>query len=166
MDVIGCVASVSQLVCYSHSATQRLINLYQAVQGGPAFCRDESQNIRYLLRAVKRICSIKAPDLDALLPLCISIADRALTLLNLLGPTEALRSRWLWMAKSRDIQSLFRSLRDKANILHLYFTEKTFFLIRDMSAGVTSPEQTDGMQLPSEDHSVCTRYNLTDLESQ
>ena len=156
MDVIGCVASVSQLVSYSHSATQRLISLYQAVQGGPAFCRDQSQNIRYLLRTVKRICSIKAPDADALLPLCISIADRASTLLNLLGPTEALRSRWLWLAKSKDIEMLFRSLREKTNLLQLYLTEKTLDLVRDMSGGATSPNQTDGMHFPPENHSVRT----------
>ena len=158
MEAIGCVASVSQLVNYSYGATQRLINLHRVMQEGPALCRDQSQNILYLLRLKKRICSIKTLDTDTILPLCIAITDQALILLNLLGPREPLRSKWLWMAKTREIEKAFRSLGDKAKILQFYLVERTHSFIQNISGRVASSELTVIMEHPQEDIHVSAPY--------
>lgn len=132
MDLVGGVASISQLAHYSASATSHLINLYKATQNGATFCREQNYGIRLLLQLVHRVCKTEAADLESILPLLIAITDLASSLLNLLGPRGTLHNRWLWVCKSAEIEKSFRSLSEKTSLLQLYVTERTFSLLSKM----------------------------------
>ena len=133
MEIVAGAASLTQLSAYAYSTTRRLIDLYKAAQEGPSFCREQSCNIRFLLRSIQRICSLEAPDTDSLLPLLISIADLSSSILNLLGPTGALRNKWLWVSKSRQFEEAFQALGEKTNLLQLCIAERTYTLVGAIS---------------------------------
>jgi hypothetical protein len=129
MDVLGGVASITQLIAYGRSVTRCLVELYNTAQEGPAFCRDQSYSIRFLLASIQRICRLEAPDIDSILPILIAIANLASSLLNLLNPQGILRNKWLWVSKSQEIEKTFRALGEKTNLLQLHVAERTYTLV-------------------------------------
>lgn len=129
MEIVGGIASATQLVVYSQAVAQRLVQLYKAAQEGPVFCRTQRFNIRILLESIQRLCLQEAPDNDSILPLLIATENTATWLLNLLEPKGTFYNCWLWVSKGPEIESAFRALNDKTRLLQLHITERTYNIV-------------------------------------
>ena len=136
MNVVGEIASVSQLVAYSNVAIKKLVGLYQAVQESATFCRTQSSNIRFLLEIIQRISSIGTPDCMTVLPVLISTTDLATSLLNVLRSKNTLQRYWLWLVRGPEIESGFKALGDKTRLLQLHITERTYTCVTQVVDGI------------------------------
>lgn len=162
MEVVSGIASVAQLAAYSHVASQRLVQLYKAVQEGPELCRTQRFNISFLLDSIQRICICisKAPEIDIILPLLISTANLANTLLNLLQPQGALYNRWLWIVRGQEIENTFRALNDKARLLQLHITERTYNIVANVQKDIQTMSQNNNEVTSKESQPVCVGLYL------
>lgn len=86
MEVISGIASIAQLAAYSHVVARQLVQLHKVVQEGPQLYQRRRSHIILLLDSIQRICIGEAPDTDTIIPLLISTADLAHSLLSLLQP--------------------------------------------------------------------------------
>lgn len=141
MDVVSGVASVSQLIAYSHVVAQRLVQLYKAAQEGPSCCQTQRSNIRFLLELVQRICTDEAPKTEAILPLLIATLNLANSLLKLLQPKGTWYNHWLWVSKGQEIESTFSALNDKTRLLQLHITERTYNIITHVQKDIKQMNQ-------------------------
>lgn len=157
MEIVGGAASSLQLVAYGHVVTQRLVQLFKAVQEGPQVCRQQGSNIRFLLDLIRRICDSEAPDIDAILPLLISTANIANSLLNLLQPPSTLYSRWLWISKGGEIEDTFRALNDKTRLLQLHISERTYSIVTNVQRDIKTMNQNNHLDTVKESQVVRTR---------
>ena len=142
MDVIGGVASISQVIAYGHVVIHQLVQLYKAAQEGPHFCQVQHFNISVLLESVQRICTNETLNIDSILPLLIDTTELACSLLNWLKPKGTLYNKWLWISKSRDIESSFRALNDKTRLLQFHITERTYTIVSHVQKDIEHMNQT------------------------
>ena len=155
MEIVGGIASVTQLVAYSHGVAQRLKQLYKAAQEGPRFCRSQRCNIEFLLESIQRLCIAETPDTDCVFPLLIATAKLAISLLNLLEPRSTFYNRWLWVSKGQEIQSAFRALNDKTRLLQLHISERTYNILEHMQKDIQQMSQTSSSVSAPPNQSVC-----------
>ena len=158
MDVVGGIASVAQLIAYSHVVAQRLVQLYKAAQEGPSCCRTQQSNIRFLLELIQRICTDEAPNTDAILPLLIATVNLANSLLRLLQPKGTLYNRWLWISKGQEIESKFCALNDKTRLLQLHITERTYSIVAHVQKDIRHMNQSLEYRPSHMDQSVCANH--------
>ena len=157
MNVLGCIASVTQLAAYSRQAARRLEKLYKAAQDGPIFCREQRTNIRLLNDLIQLICKDEASNIDVILPLLIATASLANSLLNLLQSKGTFYNHWLWISKGQEIESGFGALNDKTRLLQLHVAERTCSIvtnvqkdIRDMNRSIKDTESHLGQSVSGE----------------
>lgn len=158
MDVVGGVASVTQLIDYSHVVAQRLVQLYKAVQKGPSCCQTQRSNIRFLLEVIQRICTDEASNIEAILPLLIATVNLANSLLKLLQPKGTLYNHWLWVSKGQEIESTFSALNDKTRLLQLHITERTYNIMTQVQQDITHMNQSLKRHPSNVDQSVCANH--------
>ncbi|KAL8685679.1 MAG: hypothetical protein Q9218_007605 [Villophora microphyllina] len=151
MEVVGGVASLTQLVAYSHVVAKRLVQLHKVVQEGPQLYRTQRSHISFLLDSIQRICISEAPDTETILPLLISTAHLAHSLLNLLQQQGALYHLRLWASKGDEIETTFRALKDKACLLQLHITERTYNIVANVQKDIMSAmNQSKGVDTSKE----------------
>lgn len=149
MEIVGGIASSTQLVAYGHVVAQRLVQLYKAVQDGPQLCRTQRSNISFLLDSIQRICISEQPDIDTILPHLICTANLANSLLNLLRPQGALYNRWLRISKGCEIENIFHALDDKARLLQLHITGRTYNIVANVQKDIKTMSKSAGVCLQS-----------------
>ena len=142
MELLGGIASVTQLAAYSHVVTKRLIQLHKAAQEGPSFCKAQRFNIGFLLESIQRICTADSPNTESVLPLLISTANCATLLLSLLRPKGTVYNYLLWASKGQEIEAAFRALNEKTRLLQIYISERTYSLIRDVQRDIEAMNQS------------------------
>ena len=155
MEIVSGIASVAQLVAYSHVAAQRLVQLHKAAQNGPVFCRTQRSNIVFLLGSIQRICIDQAPNVEIILPLLIATANLATSLLNLLKPKGALYNHWLWVTKRQEIEDSFCALNDKTRLLQLHVTERVYSIVSHVHKDIKTMSQNLNDLSSQMDKSVC-----------
>lgn len=165
MEIVGGVASITQLTAYSHVVARRLLQLYNAVQEGPSFYHIQRSNIGFLLESIQRMCVAEAFDTDSILPLLIAAADLATSLLNLLQPAGALYKRWLWFSRSDEIENAFCALNDKTRLLQLHMTERTYSTVTHVLNRIEYMNQEFSSPTPPVDQSVCSHHRSQILVS-
>ena len=158
MNVLGGVASVTQLAAYSHVVARRLIQLHQAAQEGPSFCKAQRFNISFLLVSIQRIGVGENPNTDSLLPLLIATANLATSLLKLLVPKGTFYNDLLWTSKGQEIESAFRALNDKTRLLQLHISERTYNLIRAVQQDIETMHQGAETCSSQDADSVCIDF--------
>ncbi|KAL8778773.1 MAG: hypothetical protein Q9213_007253 [Squamulea squamosa] len=155
MEVISGAASVTQLAAYSHQVFQRLVQLRKAVQEGPDFCRTQRFNIGFLLESLRRISISQTSDAEIILPLLISTANIATSLLGLLEPRGSLCNHWLWVSKGQKIESAFRALNDKARLLQLHITERIYHAVTHVHKDIQTMSQKRSQSVSHSGQLVC-----------
>ncbi|KAL9582200.1 MAG: hypothetical protein Q9212_003435 [Teloschistes hypoglaucus] len=160
MEVVGGIASATQLVAYTHVVARRLVQLYKAVQNGPQLYRTRRSHVLCLLDSVQRVSIGEAPDPDTILPLLISTTELAHSLLYLLQPQGALCHLRPWSSKSDEIESTFQALNDKTRLLQLHITERTYNLVATVQKDIKTMNEDKPIKHSNESPSVCPRLHL------
>jgi len=138
MDVIGGVASIAQLVDFGFSVTKSLIQLYKAVQNGPAAFRDQKFNVCLLLKITERICQRTSTDNESILLLFVQISDSIHSIINLLEQRGILGINWVLFTKSETLAAAFESLSRKRDLLQLHISEEGLELLYRIRSDITS----------------------------
>jgi hypothetical protein len=126
MDVVSGIASVSQVLAYSHSTTQVLIKLYKQVRGDPVILHEQQANVRILLSVVDSVRQRPAPQ--HILQILVEVAQLAHDALNLITQIQRrgfFGLRWGVVHRSSDLSEAFAALKEKRDILHLAITVET-----------------------------------------
>ncbi|KAI4193339.1 MAG: hypothetical protein LQ350_008366 [Teloschistes chrysophthalmus] len=165
MEVVGGIASATQLVAYTHVVARRLVQLYKAVQNGPQLYRIRRSHVLSLLDSVQRVCIGEAPDTDTILPLLISTTDLAHSLLYLLQPQSALCHLRLWSSKSDEIESTFQALNDKSRLLQLHITERTYNIVATVQKDIKTMNEDKRVKNANESPPVCPKLLLQSVSS-
>ncbi|KAF1962563.1 hypothetical protein CC80DRAFT_163128 [Byssothecium circinans] len=137
MDVVSGLASVSQLLAYSHSTFQILIKLFKLVKDGPAMLKQQQPSIRLLLTSIDSLNKSPAPAhiLTTLLELS-NLATKAILLIDQSQEKGFLGLRWAAVRNETALSQIFASLREYREILHLAIsidTRKTTERMSDQS---------------------------------
>ena len=156
MDFIGGLASITQLIAYGQSVTKSLIQLYKAVQNGPAAFQDQKFNISLLLEIIERICKRESLKTESILLLFIQVTDSAKSIENLLAQKATLGNNWISLIKSETLAEAFESLNKKKEILQLYISDKNHELLNCIQSDIAfMSRQTPNRPHLEEDMGSC-----------
>ena len=148
MEVIGALASVTQLTAYSKCVAESLLRLYKAAQDGPSSAQEQCKNIEGLRMIIGRIGCYKYSEPDSLTALLVDIAKIAETLTNWLRQEKKLRKAWISLTKAGKIDDAFQALHSKTEQLHLYLSERSFCTLRQIQVNLhRSGHAVDNMDL-------------------
>jgi len=123
MEIVGCAASVSQLLVYIALSSGRLEKLCAELKDGRSTYREEESNISLLLGIVQRLSRQNITNEDSILPVLIGISTLACQALHLLRPNKVLGINWTPITAHEKIKSAFQSLDKKRTLLHLYISQ-------------------------------------------
>ena len=123
MEIVGCAASVSQLLVYIALSSGRLEKLCAELKDGSSTYREEESNISILLGIIKRLSRQNITNEDSILPVLIAISTLACQALHLLRPNKVLGINWTPITAHEKIKSAFQSLDKKRTLLHLYISQ-------------------------------------------
>jgi hypothetical protein len=154
MDVIGGLASITQLIAYGHSVTKSLIQLYKAVQNGPTAFQDQKFNISLLLEIIESICKRKSLQTESILLLFVQITDSAKSIENLLVQKATLGNIWISLIKSKTLAEAFESLNKKKEILQLHISDKNHELLSCIQSDMASMNRPNSSPLRPEDEGM------------
>ena len=125
MDVVGSVAALSQLAVYVQCAVKCLRHICETLKTSTSFANSQLEELQVLLEILDRIQRHHSPsDIEDLVPVLISIADTTQVLRNWFEPPETLRQKLNLIAHQSEIEERFRRLREKYNLLVLYYSER------------------------------------------
>ena len=123
-DIVGGIASVTQLAAYSQCVMGTLSRLYRAAQDGPASAKDHCQGISRLLKIVDRIGHRDGSDSELFVPLLVDIAQVAKTLTGYLDQRKQCHTIWVLLTNGGAIDDAFGALREKTSHLHLCLSQQ------------------------------------------
>jgi len=123
MEVIGCAASVSQLLVYVTASAFRLHRLCSVLRNGTSIYRDEETNVSLLLAILHRLPGQDKQAKDSIFPILLGITDVARQTLHLLQPKTICGINWTPLLSHGKIQLAFQSLEEKRRLLHLYISQ-------------------------------------------
>lgn len=123
MEVIGCAASVSQLLVYVTASAFRLHRLCSELRHGNSIYRNEETNISLLLNILHRLPGQDKQADDSIFPILLDITDVARQTLLLLEPKTICGINWTPLLSHGKIQLAFQSLEEKRRLLHLYISQ-------------------------------------------
>ena len=123
MEIVGCAASVSQLLVYIALSSGRLEKLCAELKDGYTTYREEESNISLLLRIIQRLSRQNIANEESILPVLIAISGLACHALHLLRPNKVLGINWTPITAHEKIKSAFQSLDKKRSLLHLYISQ-------------------------------------------
>lgn len=141
MELVGCAASVSQLLVYLSSSAISLQRLYTEFVHCNSTYRDEATNIRLLLYTLQRLGRQHVDDDDdhsPVLPVLISISGIACQVLHLLKPKRIFVIDWAPVTSKDKIILAFETLDKKRNLLHLYISQEHQEALVDLRQRVES----------------------------
>ena len=126
MDVVGSVAALSQLAVYVQCAVRCLRHICETLKTSTSFANHQLEELQVLLEILDRIQRHHSPsDIEDLVPVLISIADTTQVLRNWFEPPQTLRQKLNLIAHQSEIEERFRRLREKYNLLVLYYSERS-----------------------------------------
>ena len=123
MEVIGCAASVSQLLVYISSSAVSLQRLWTELRNSDLAYRTEETSINLLLDILQRLSRQDIKDHNPVLPVLIAISGTACQVLHLLQPKKFFGINWALITSQDKIQSAFQSLDKHRQLLHLYISQ-------------------------------------------
>ncbi|KAI9703025.1 MAG: hypothetical protein M1820_006016 [Bogoriella megaspora] len=140
MEVVGAIASVSQLAAYIQSAWKCLRHLHDVYQASTPIIRSRLEDIYMTLKILDRLDQMQylhdSSEADVLMPILINIADTAQTLQKWLKQPTVLRQRWALIAHGLEIEEASRSLHNKCHLLVFYFCERNNHALNRLEATV------------------------------
>jgi len=123
MEVIGCAASVSQLLVYVTSCSLSLHRLCSVLRRGRSIYRDDETNINLLLKILDRLPGQSKQADDPIIPILLAISGIACQALHLLRPKTICGIDWTPLISQDKIQLAFQSLDKQRRLLHLYISQ-------------------------------------------
>ncbi|EUC34188.1 hypothetical protein COCCADRAFT_25671 [Bipolaris zeicola 26-R-13] len=151
MELVGCAASVSQLLVYLSSSATSLQRLYtELIHCNSTYC-DEAINIRLLLHTIQRLGQQQVNDNDdhsPVLPVLISISGIACQVLHLLKPKRIFGIDWAPVTSQDKISSAFETLDKKRNLLQLYISQEHQEALLDLRQTVESSCKNIRVEIP------------------
>ena len=132
MEVIGCAASVSQLVVYISSSAVALQRLWTELRNSDSTYRDEESNVNLLLNILRRLSNQDIQDHNPVLPVLIAISGTACQVLHLLQPKKIFGYNIAFISSHSKIQLAFRSLDRQRRLLHLYISQSHHEALTDL----------------------------------
>lgn len=160
MEVVGAVASVSQLIAYSKSAVLVLRGLYKDLRKHPLEWGKQATELDLLLHILERFARRHHSDSEALpgavllLLLDLSaIAQSARALVASAQSAGLWGVRWAAFRAARDLPDVLKSLQSKRKLLQLFISEHNLEIssaIRDNMSSKNTREEfaaTDSDQM-------------------
>jgi hypothetical protein len=131
MEVLGGIASVTQLAVYTHTAWKAFTRLYAELKGGPLAWKEHATNLKHLIQITKRISLLSE---QTQLGASERIADLVYELFEL--AEEALRTieranakvfgvRWSAVGATELLNRILRSLKTKREFLLFVLSQET-----------------------------------------
>ncbi|KAF2117594.1 hypothetical protein BDV96DRAFT_597507 [Lophiotrema nucula] len=162
MEIVGAVASVSQLIAYGNSTLLVLRGLYKDLQQDQLGWKEQESELSLLLQIVEKISGrhyskqevLPGAVLSLLLDLS-KIAQAARVLVASSQSTGLLGIRWTALRVARDLPDVLGSLQSKRKLLQLFISYQNLEISRaictEMSSehgikgqSATKSDQTDG----------------------
>ncbi|KAF2033848.1 hypothetical protein EK21DRAFT_57879 [Setomelanomma holmii] len=156
MEVVGAVASVSQLIAYGNSTLLVLHGLYKDLQKDASVWEEQKSELHVLLHIVERLSlqqtghntpALPGTILSLLLDLS-SVAQAARALVTSAQTPGLLGVRWAAIRVNRELPDILRSLQSKRELLQLLISGNNLELSRDIR---------DNMADQNNGKNVCTR---------
>lgn len=141
MDILGGVASISQIVAYSLSTAQCLQRAYKSVRDGPVIYRSEKSNIKLLLDITADICGGAPETHERILPILVDISKISCQIFNLLERRSFSSFTWASLTTQRTLEQAFSNLTVKRQILHLHIGHTNNILLLKLSEEVSTMSQ-------------------------
>ena len=132
MEVVGCVASVSQLVIYTAASVASLGKLWDVLRCQNSFYRTEETNIQILLCACYNVSTCNAKADDPIFPILLNIFDAARRLLRSLEPRTRFGINWTPITEYEKIRSAFRGLEQQTVLLQLWYSRSHYDALVDL----------------------------------
>ena len=166
MDVVGSVAALSQLAVYVQCAVRCLRHICETLKTSTSFANSQLEELQVLLEILDRIQRHHSPsDFEDLVPVLISIADTTQVLRNWFEPPETLRQKLNLIAHQSEIEERFRRLREKYNLLVLYYSERSDRALGRIESSLNArhhvpAESTETMSYPKTKDSLTSTVSL------
>lgn len=147
MEVVGDIAAISQLFCYSFSVSKLLIQLVKDTETGPSAHRHKVEDIRLLELLIKDILKTPTGFLpvqdDMIIPIVIQISTTTCKIRALLHQirTVPLVRVWTIFEKHSAISKEFITLDSKRQILSLCLAQDIRRRMSDSGYGGSEPSQ-------------------------
>lgn len=131
MEVIGAIASVSQLFSYSFSVSKLLAQLITDTQAGPIAHRHKVADIRLLDVLIKDILRtprrFSATQEEVLIPIIIQISVTSCKIRSLLHQSHTCPLITIWNLSTRrsELCEEFNTLESRRHFLSLYLVQDT-----------------------------------------
>ncbi|KAI1085086.1 hypothetical protein F5B20DRAFT_520941 [Whalleya microplaca] len=127
MDIIGGLASTTQLVAYGYSVSKILLQLIHDIKEGPAAYREHKINIQLLLRVVSQVSqqtTESSEPNDLIINILVQISTAACRILALLRGTNSLIERIIHAPSRRSqVSKTLESLSAQKDLLHLHISQ-------------------------------------------
>ena len=155
MEVLGGLASATQLAAYSQCVATYLLRLYRAAHDGPSSAKVQRGNIKRLVEIVNRICYHHSAIPDGLIPLLVDIVEIARSLIDSLGEHGQLRTAWSLFTKAGKINDAFKALDDKRQLLQLQLAAQTNGVIVEIHSSLKGGERMSPQSMCNGRDMVC-----------
>ncbi|KAF2450576.1 hypothetical protein P171DRAFT_426919 [Karstenula rhodostoma CBS 690.94] len=130
MEVLGGIASVTQLAVYTHTAWRVFTRLYAELKGGPVAWQEHATNLEHLIQVTKRIsCLSEQTQLGAseqitkLVHESLEIAEEALRTI-VQANAKVLGVRWSAAGKTELLSRTLKSLKAKRELLLVVLSQE------------------------------------------
>ena len=171
MDVVGSAAALSQLAVYVQCAVRGLRHICETLKTSTSFAKSQLEELQVLLEILDRIQRHhSSSDIEHLAPVLISIADTTQILRNWFEPPETLRQKLNLVAHRSEIEERFRRLREKYNLLVLYYSERSDRALGRIESSLNArhpvaAESTETMSFPITEDSSTSKVSLCPLRN-
>ena len=125
MEIVGCTASVTQLIGYIATTATCVRCLHETFKNAPSLTKSHLEDLNVLLKTLDFIKEQQShSNTTILIPVLISITNTVQTLSNWFNQANT-HLRWLTLVVRKvDIAEAFQLLRHKCNLLILYFSQQ------------------------------------------
>lgn len=150
MEVIGGIASVTQLAVYTHTAWGVLTRLRAELRGGPTSWQEYATNLEHLIQITKCISCLSEQEqrgateqIKLLVGELSKIAERARGLISR-ARQKTWGVRWSAIGLTEGLAEIFRSLREKRDLLQLALANENLLHLASIRAGAPREKMCRG----------------------
>lgn len=167
MEVIGGIASVTQLAVYTHTAWRVLIRLRAELRGGPTSWQEYATNLEHLIQITRCISCLSDQEqrgateqIRLLVGELSKIAERARGLISR-ARQKTWGVRWSAIGLTEGLAEIFISLKEKRDLLQLALSNENLLHLASIRAG--APREKMCRSSPHE--GAATHPNVTMVSS-
>ncbi|KAK7181827.1 hypothetical protein DPSP01_002417 [Paraphaeosphaeria sporulosa] len=173
MEVLGGIASVTQLAVYTHTAWRVFTRLYAELKGGPVAWQEQATNLEHLIQVTKRIsCLSEQTQLGAseqiakLVHESLEIAEEALRTIAR-AKAKVLGVRWSAAGKTELLSRTLKSLKAKRELLLFVLSQENLFELASIGRMLSRRQgdwKNDNMEHETASHELISTNRTPKLD--